>query len=829
MPAKTGLSKSLGFTTLLLITITSIMGTGIFFLPAVGAREGGPASIISWAILAFFSLYIASLFAELCSLFPTAGGIYEFAKQVYPRPLYFAIGWGTLVASNVTIGMLILGAIQYLLPFDMKILKVLISIFFILIFNYISFKGIKTSATMLVVFSMIILSTLTLLLIPNIFSFDTANLTPFFISSDFTVLFMVVFLVAETFFGWESPLFLTEETKNARVVVPRVLVIGTAFIVIFSLAFVVSTLGAVDWQTFANSSVPLLEIVRAHYGNAFVGVFTILVYLSIIGSVANWITTSPRLVLSLAKDNLFPNRFAAIHPKNATPHNAIMFQTIVSIAVVLIGAGSYEALLEMLLPLLISLYGSVILIVFILRKRKPRLERPFNAPFPKTGSIIVLLFLAMLMYFWFVHSHDALYTLQLAGSFLAFGIPVYFLMDLYYNPNVIARSNDTLAYLTLLTESLMLPRSIRQHIIRNIGNPQDKTVLEFGCSVGTLTLDLAEEVGKNGRIYATDISERSVNITQRRMRRKEHDHVTTLHDLELANRVHPDIPEVDVIVSVGTLNYLQNVDKVLHELNGRLKDGSRICFVEFDNFFFLMQNRRWISDVTLMRHVFHRNGFRVGHEVIRGPLWNYVLIYGKKVKDSSQDYPDFHEKDRTKGMRDVGGLTRYMEDRFEAQRRSFIAKEKCLRLFADPHLDEHEIWINEVFDSLIDDLLEISLKDSPRSNRMTVTLEASGDALVMSWHIGMDEDSIADYLGQSERETAAEQIRQERRLRMIHDLQGRVEHVYDGHFDATFEDGVVRDTHLPERLVVGIFDETNDEEETCLALTVRIPLKTIER
>ena len=50
-----GLKKVLGFPAILLITINSIMGTGIFFLPAVGAGAAGPASIISWLILSIIS------------------------------------------------------------------------------------------------------------------------------------------------------------------------------------------------------------------------------------------------------------------------------------------------------------------------------------------------------------------------------------------------------------------------------------------------------------------------------------------------------------------------------------------------------------------------------------------------------------------------------------------------------------------------------------------------------------------------------------------------------------------------------------------------------
>jgi amino acid transporter len=104
------------------------MGTGIFFLPALGAEIAGAASIISWAIMSAFAIYVAMCFAELCSMFPSAGGVYEFCKQAYGRIPSFVIGWLTLIAGNITIAMLIIGAISYLLPSTMPQLKLIIMI-----------------------------------------------------------------------------------------------------------------------------------------------------------------------------------------------------------------------------------------------------------------------------------------------------------------------------------------------------------------------------------------------------------------------------------------------------------------------------------------------------------------------------------------------------------------------------------------------------------------------------------------------------------------------------------------------------------------------------
>ena len=106
------LKRVLSYPVLLLIVINSILGTGIFFLPAMGAKIAGPASIISWLVLSVISIYMAMVFGELASMFPEAGGVYEFCKNAFGRFPSFLIGWLTLVGGNITIAMLMVGAIR---------------------------------------------------------------------------------------------------------------------------------------------------------------------------------------------------------------------------------------------------------------------------------------------------------------------------------------------------------------------------------------------------------------------------------------------------------------------------------------------------------------------------------------------------------------------------------------------------------------------------------------------------------------------------------------------------------------------------------------------
>ena len=105
-----------------------------------------------------------------------------------------------------------------------------------------------------------------------------------------------------------------------------------------------------------------------------------------------------------------------------------------------------------------------------------------------------------------------------------------------------------------------------------------------------------------------------------------------MHDIEHETRVHPNVPVVDAVVSVGTLGYVQNVKNVLKEINKRLNVGSKILFLDYDKFFDIIPNIEWLSDDSKIKRIFHDAGFTVGVIRKQGFAWKYIYIYGTKFR-----------------------------------------------------------------------------------------------------------------------------------------------------------------------------------------------------
>jgi len=636
------LKRVLGFWTILSLAIGSIMGTGLFFGVAIGSSYSGNGSILAWVILSFIAVYLSIYFAELASMYPKAGGVYEFSKHAYNRFFSFLMGWVAWLVGNLTTALVIVAAIDYLIPDPSRVLlKVGISLMFIVILNLIAYFGIEASALLLVIFAIASISVLLSIIFPGLLHLNLSNYSPFF-TVGIPSIFLTIFFIAESFFGWESATYLAEETKEPEKVIPKAIVIGTIVIALLGILINLVSLGIIPWRILAVSNAPLSIVADNLLGSLGMRIINSGIFAVLIGSAASSIITMPRLILALARDKLFISQLSSVHEKYKTPHKAILFQTIISLLIFGMAFGKYKALLSLLLPLGLIMYFFVVLSALILRKKEPNLRREFKVPFVNIGSFLIMAFILALIVIWIFPNWPsssainlgAINTLKMGLSLIFVGVPIYLLLEIYYNPDAIIKINDALAYITLLSERIILPKSIRKEVLALLGDVKGKRVLEFGCSVGTLTMHLAEAVKPSGRVFATDLSMRDLLITRKRLSKKGHSHVTVIHDEHQVNRVHPSIPHVDVIVSVGMMGYLQDVKKVLKEMRDLLPYGGKIVFVDYADFFKVIPNVAWLSNDRTIEKIFREAGFSVFVTRKKGLFWNYVYVYGIKFHES---------------------------------------------------------------------------------------------------------------------------------------------------------------------------------------------------
>ncbi len=640
------LERKAGYGLVIALSITSMVGTGMFFGPAIAAQYAGNASLLTWLLLSLITVYVGACFAELSSMFSNVGGVYEFAKKAYGRFPSFMVGWITWLVGSITPAVLIIAGLDYVLPNVSVLVKVLIGIFLIVILNMVALRGIEASTFLLLFFAFIIVSIVFAVILVGFFHINFSNFTPFFNgplfngllpTKNFFLIFVALFYIVESFFGWESVTFMAGETRNPERIIPRTLIIVSVFVSVLGLLMAFVTLGIFPWQTLIKFSTPLTNIAFVLFGSKGASLVNILIFVALIGSAAGGIVSSPRLLVALANDKLFIEQLSAIHPKFKTPYKAIFFQMVVTIIVLIMAVGNYKSLLALLVPLALMMYISIILIVPVLRIKSPAIRRGFRVPFGVIGPVLVSLFYLGVIVLWLLLEPNAFSLFRKILSFLFFGIPIYLLINMYYNPDLLQKTVGSFAPLSRFFEAFLLPKSVRNDIIHLFSGLEGKRVLEFGCGVGSLTLVLSKAVGPKGRVYAVDFSEQNLDVLQNRIVDNDITNVFVIHDEHLISRVHPSIPSVDMVFSVGNLSYIQNLRAVLKSLHSLLPDHGRICFVEYVDYFWgVIPNQSWLDDWSRIQSLFRSVGFSITIRKRRGLFWNYLYVYGIK---SDYDVP----------------------------------------------------------------------------------------------------------------------------------------------------------------------------------------------
>ncbi|MBN1646083.1 amino acid permease [Candidatus Woesearchaeota archaeon] len=636
---KPELKQGMGYLGIIALSLTSMIGTGLFIGPSIAASIAGATSILSWAILCVITIYVAACFGELASMFPSAGGIYEFAKQTYGTFVSFIIGWISWLVANITASVLVVASLTYLVGdpakftlfgLNAELSLIIAASFFIIFLNLIAYWGIEASSLTVIVFSIITIGVLLSVIIPGTQTFTTANFTPFFSDGWQITIFVALFFLMETFFGWESATFMAEETKNPTRVIPRALIITTVLTVALTMGFVVTLMGNIHWSELANTTTPLNSMAQIFYSTNIQKALNIGVYLALLGSAMGGIFSSPRLLMALARDKMFIEQAADIHPKYRTPYKAIMLQTLLSILVIFVGVGNYENVLSLLVPLALIMYTSVLFAVTIQRYKNPDRKREYKVWFGKVGPIFISLIYIGIIVFWLLFKEG---SIELSGTLLSFvimGIPVFFLLKLYYDPDSAISVNNIFSPIIPLFEKFTLPRKIKNLIVQITGDIKGKIVIDFGCGVGGLTMFLSEKVGDKGKIIAIDSSKRALLHLSNRIIKKEIQNVQIVNDPHLYSRVHPNIDNADVVFSVGILSYLNDPELILKDIQNVLPRFGKICFIEYTSIFHVIPDKNWLSKPEIIVGLLRKHGFS-GHVVKRsGFLWNYLIIYGAK-------------------------------------------------------------------------------------------------------------------------------------------------------------------------------------------------------
>jgi APA family basic amino acid/polyamine antiporter len=395
------LVRTLKAVDLVLIVIGTVIGSGIFIVPATVLAQTGasvPIALGVWLAGGILSLLGALTYAELGAARPDAGGLYVYIRDAFGPLPAFLYGWTKffVIASGsmATLAVAFAGYAGAFLPLSTLAAK-LIAVAMIAVVVTINVLGTRRGAdvqnwsTGLKAGAILVMSTVLLALGSGASGTPAAAPAVDPPSSLAAGIGLAMVGVLWAYEGWQYVTFSAGETADPQRTFPRAIVAGTAAVIGIYLLANVSYVVALGADGVAASERVAADAVRAAVSPAAAQVIAAVILVSMFSAANGIALTAPRLFYAMAKDGVFFARLADVHATYRTPAFAIVASGVW--AALLAASGTFEQLLTYVVFAGWVFYALGALAVFWYRRYRSDLPRPFRVPgYPVTPILFVL-------------------------------------------------------------------------------------------------------------------------------------------------------------------------------------------------------------------------------------------------------------------------------------------------------------------------------------------------------------------------------------------------------------------------------------------------------
>ena len=399
-PPTNELVRTLGLRDIILLTIGSVIGSGIFLVPGAVLRQVDgfilPALLV-WLVGGILSLLGALTYGELGAMKPAAGGLYVYIRDCFGRFPAFLFGWTLFfVISSGSIATLAVAFTAYLgeiVPVTPVAAK-LIAVLMIAVVAAVNVLGTRKSAnlqnwtTAIKVTGILVMSG-ALLWFGSGFTSSGSVLWPAAFDPSLASGFGLAMIgVLWAYEGWQFVSYSAGEVKNPQRNFPLGMLSGTAALVLIYLFANVGYLAALGPSGVAGSDRLAATAVAAVVSPAAAKLVSVMILISIFSAANSIFLTSPRVYYAMAADGLFFRRLAEVHPRFKTPAFAIIAGAVW--AAVLAVTGTFQQLLTYVVFIGWIFYALAAASVFVYRRRQPDAVRPYRVPFYPLTPILFI-------------------------------------------------------------------------------------------------------------------------------------------------------------------------------------------------------------------------------------------------------------------------------------------------------------------------------------------------------------------------------------------------------------------------------------------------------
>ncbi|KRO05546.1 APC family permease [Levilactobacillus parabrevis] len=397
------MKRKMSLFSLVMLTLSAIIGSGWLFGAGMAAQIAGPAAILSWILGAVVIGLIALNYIELGTMFPTSGGMSQYAAFSHGPLLGFVAGWSNWLSLLTIIPIEAVAAVQYMSswPWDWAnwtrgFLKdgnitnqgLMIVFLFILAFTLLNFWSVKllTRFTSFIAVFKLAIPTLTIIvLIATGFEPNNFGHTAGFMPGGSAAIFSAT-TAAGIIFSYNA--FQTTINMGNEIAHPERNILW-GIVIAFGISTVIYTL----LQVAFIGSVPAANLAHGWQGVNFQSPFadiaillnlswlSTLLYLdafvSPFGTGVSFVATTSRALAAMTGTKHVPTRLGEINRKYQTPRRAMVVDMLLGVLLVA-GFRNWSALSNVISTSTLIAYLTGPVTVTALRHQGRNFVRPFR-------------------------------------------------------------------------------------------------------------------------------------------------------------------------------------------------------------------------------------------------------------------------------------------------------------------------------------------------------------------------------------------------------------------------------------------------------------------
>ncbi len=416
------------------IMVGTMVGSGIFIVPGEVAKlvPSAPLILAVWVFAGVLILFGAITFAELAAAIPESGGAYAYIREAFGQPWAFLNGW-SIFAANKTASIAVLAFFfatyldaLFATAFGTWGVK-LVALGLILVLTIINVVGVgfsgkvQTVSTVLKLAILVLMGVAGLLLAPGAAA-DPAATAPA-LPDGFGLVGALGLALIPTLFafdGWANATQVGDEVREPQRNLPLALISGVAIVTLVYVLMNATYVRVLGVENFAGSLFPAADVANALMGPMGETFVIVAILVALFGTTNGVFISGPRVYFAMARDDVFPQAVDRVHPSFDTPYVSIILQAAWAAGLLLLG--TFEQLLNYIIIVSWIFYGLAGASVFVLRWKRPDMDRPYKAwGYPIVPALFVLVSAAFVLNSFIERPVDSLMGLLL----VALGLPLY--------------------------------------------------------------------------------------------------------------------------------------------------------------------------------------------------------------------------------------------------------------------------------------------------------------------------------------------------------------------------------------------------------------------